>query len=155
VNVARGGIARSPQPFMSGFAPNQGGGRSTDDGVFVGRFTIWASATLSGGGLAAVNKASTPGTFSTGVLTLGGAPVFFPNINADGSGQFFVLEAFVVATPTIINVGAADGNQDPNTFEFGAAQVIDVWIHTAVIPTPGALALLGIGGLVTIRRRRA
>lgn len=119
------GVGISPQPFMSGFAPNVGGGRGSDNGVFIGRFTVTNGGDVEGGGLFAIQE----GGLQLGTLSVGGPAV------AIGL-QSYVLESFLVGN-------VAEG------------AVHDVWLHTFVIPTPGALALLGIGGLVTIRRRRA
>ncbi len=42
-----------------------------------------------------------------------------------------------------------------NALGAGAARIDNVYVQGTVIPTPGAMALLGLGGLVAGRRRRA
>jgi len=48
-----------------------------------------------------------------------------------------------------IQVGNVDGNNNPNGF----ARMDDVYVE--VVPEPGSLALLGLGGLLIARRRRS
>jgi uncharacterized protein (TIGR03382 family) len=42
----------------------------------------------------------------------------------------------------------------PNGVAFIEKKVVGTGIIIEIIPTPGALALLGLAGLVTLRRRR-
>lgn len=142
--LAAGGIATAiynngTQAYTtSGFAPNPGGGRSMLDGVFVGRFTIAQGATLSGSILVVLNQGANQGTVAVG-----------GTVNLD---QMYALTAFHVADLDIPVIGYNSGNQNQD-FTFGQASVYDVWFH--VVPTPGALALFGLGGLAAIRRRRS
>lgn len=146
-NQARAGIAVSPPPVPSGFAPNATGGRSTLDGIFVGRFTIKANATLSGGMLFNTVDPSSGSGFFGANLTLGGPDVAFNTINGV---QRLVLRAYQVGTIALENPSDATIDQDN---EFGSAKVLDVWVH--LLPTPGAVALFGMGGMAMLRRRRA
>lgn len=143
------GLGSVPPDTDSGFAPNVGGGRSTLDGVFVGRYTIPAGATLTGGLILNVRVGNTA-AFESGTLMLSGVD----NVAGPGVtivGQQMALTAFLV---TNIADGVLVGNSDENAFDnFGAARVLDLWAH--VVPTPGSLALLGLGGLAAVRRRRA
>lgn len=120
------GLGVSPQPFLSGKAPNQGGGRSDLDGVFLGRYTVTNGGTLQGGGLMAIKDQGDPATY-TGNVTIGGGPVQL-------GASPYELTPFLVTSN-------AQGN------------VYDLWL--VQIPTPGALALFGLGGVAAIRRRRA
>ena len=36
----------------------------------------------------------------------------------------------------------------------GGGQIVEAWLLTQPIPTPGAAAMLGLGGLLAARRRR-
>jgi len=62
---------------------------------------------------------------------------------------------------TIANPGASIVSISGNTLTFhfevvpGAPDFDQVRVFTRVVPTPGSLALLGVGGLMTARRRRA
>lgn len=143
------GLGSIPPHTTSTFAPNAGGGRSTFDGVFLGRLTIPLNAVLSGGILLNVRIGATA-MFDSAVLPFSGSddvagtPALF-------DGQLIALTAFRITTH---EAGVLSGSSDENAFgDFGAARTVDLWAH--VIPTPGTLALLGLGGLAAARRRRA
>lgn len=142
------GLGSIPPDTTSTFAPNVGGGRSTLDGVFVGRLTIPLGATLSGGIVLNIRTSAT--TFDSGTLMLNAVDnVGGPAVTI--AGQQFALTAFLITTH---QAGTLSGLSDENAFgDFGAARTVDLWAH--VVPTPGSLALLGLGGLAAIRRRRA
>lgn len=145
-NSARAGMAVSPPPVLSHFAPNVTGGRSPHHGVFVGRFTIKEGATLSGG--IVLNTSVAPGVFDTHELVLGGSSVLF---QTSGGPQYLSLRAYRV-TETIFNLSnpsAASGNGET---PYGLAKVIDVWVQ---VPGPGAPAVAMLPMLlVTTQRRR-
>lgn len=155
-NSARAGIAVAP-PVASPnnntwFAPNVGGGRSQYDGCFVGRFTIQAGATLSGGLFFSVlTGLQLPDpTASDGNLTLGGPGVAFLTHNGP---QLLGLRGYKVGTVDIQNTSAATSAGVNDGEPFGLADVWDLWVQ--VIPAPGTIALAGLTGLAAIRRRRA
>jgi len=120
------GLGIQPQPYNSGFAPNVGGGRSTNDGVFLGRYTVSNNGSISGGARMSLKDIGDPATYQAEV-TIGGGPVQI------GAFQYELIP-FVVADVT-------------------QGRVHDLWL--VQIPTPGALALFGLGGVAAIRRRRA
>jgi len=138
--VAQAGAGISPQPFFSGFAPAAGGGRSTVDGVMIARLSVPRGSVLSGGSQPEISEG---GNNIAAVVMLGGGPVAFGT-------QSYELVAHLVAQP---NGAIDDGGFVPTTL--GDLDVYDVWFQVSVIPTPGSLALLGLGGLATLRRRRA
>lgn len=120
------GLGVSPQPFLSGKAPNMGGGRSNDDGVFLGRFTVSGGGSVAGGAEVSLKDVGDPATYQ-GNVAVGGPAVQI------GAAQY-ILKAFVVG-------------------DVAQGRVHDLWL--VQIPTPGALALFGLGGVAAIRRRRA
>jgi len=119
------GLGISPQPFISGFAPNDGGGRSSADGVFIARLTVPDGQTVVGGGL--FNIQDSQGDVAADFFEVDG-----PSKELDG--QQFQLKSYLVI----------DNGPNGDTY--------DIWFQ---VPTPGSLALLGLGGVVAIRRRRA
>lgn len=148
-NLVRVGLGIAPNPdqptFVSGFAPLPGGGRSTLDGVFIGRLTVSRGASISGGGIFAITEGldSFSGTFE-----IGGAPVVPETTESLLASQPFILTAFLVAQPNGLIDDGGFGD-----VPFGDGDTYDIWFH--VVPTPGTLALLGLGGLAAIRRRRS
>jgi hypothetical protein len=147
-NQARAGLAVSPPPVGSSFAPNATGGRSAFDGVFVGRFTIGADATLSGGIFFSTLVA--PGQDFGANLVLDGAAVLFQTHNG---AQLLALRSYQVGTRTMVNPSAATAEGINEGTEYGAAKVLDLWVQ--VVPTPGTLAIAGLAGIAALRRRRA
>lgn len=147
-NLARAGVGVAPPPVESGFAPNATGGRSAFDGIFIARFTVQSGATLSG---AIFTTTSLGGSQSDdGTLVLGGPAVEFQTTNG---AQLLALRAYLVGSVEIDAASAATSAGINDGEAFGAADVYDIWVQ--VVPTPGALALFGIGGIAAIRRRRA
>lgn len=71
----------------------------------------------------------------------------------------FRLQSFdLSAINSIENLAATFFKITFNSFNAGgsgAARIDNVYVQGTVIPTPGAMALLGLGGLVAGRRRRA
>jgi hypothetical protein len=145
VNEARAGIAASPPPISSHFAPNVGGGRSAFDGVFVGRFTISTDATLSGGMF--FNTLVDAGNDFGADLELGGPAVLFQTNNGP---QLLALRSYLVGSVDLVNPSASAGD---GASPFGAANVWDLWVQ--VVPTPGTFAIAGLAGIAALRRRRA
>ncbi|MDX2116158.1 MAG: hypothetical protein SFZ24_11155 [Planctomycetota bacterium] len=146
-NRARAGIGVAPPPVSSTFAPNASGGRSAFDGIFVGRMTVQAGATLSGGMLFNTQAGGSAN------LSLGGPAVAMATENGP---QLLALRAYRVATVDITAASTTGPAEDPDTGEpiaFGRADVYDLWVQ--VIPTPGAVALFGMAGVAGLRRRRA
>ena len=145
VNQARAGLAVSPPPVPSGASP-------LGEGVFVGQFTLNRGATLSGGFFFTVLVQQ--GTGDGQNLVLNGAPVVFQT--APGVFQPLVLRSYLVGTNDNLSHSRSGGNAGSGTGSsqrFGAADVYHLWVE--VVPTPGALALFGVGGLALARRRRA
>lgn len=147
---ARAGLGVSPPSVLSHFAPNTTGGRSTLNGIFVGRFTIKAGATLSGG--IYFNTFSAPGEYDGHDLVLGGAPVLF---NTHNGTQFLALRAYQLNRAGPIDLA----NPSAATFEgiyegtpFGAANLIDLWVQ--VVPAPGTLFIAPIMLVLSVPRRR-
>lgn len=145
------GLGSNPPHTHSGFAPLVGGGgRSNLDGVFVARLTIPADAVLSGGVRLNIRVMEGSPVFETGDLLFSGQDDV-PGPAVTIAGQQFALTAFLIATH---EAGTLSGFSDELAGDdFGAARTVDLWAH--VIPTPGTLALLGLGGLAAARRRRA
>jgi hypothetical protein len=149
-NSARAGMAVSPPPVGSSFAPLAGGGRSAFDGIFVGRFTVSRGATLSGGMLFNTVDPNSPTGFSGAILMLGGPGVSIGTINGQ---QVLGLRSYLVTQRDLQNPSAATADGINNGTPFGLADVYDLWVQ--VIPTPGTLAIAGLAGIAVIRRRRA
>ncbi len=120
------GLGIAPQPFISGFAPDGAGGRG-EDGVFIARLTVPTGETVTGGGLFNIQLGDNSGPI--------GAEFEVDGASIELDGQEYVLKSYLVP-----NAGA---NGD----------TYDVWFQ--VVPTPGSLALLGLGGVAALRRRRA
>ncbi len=125
-NLAREGIAVSPPPVSSHFAPLPLGGRSNLDGVFVGRFTVVRGAAFSGGIF--LNVVS-PGGFFGAPLTLGAPAVVFNTINGP---QPLILRAYRINLCGPVNIqnpsdATAAGVNSGNPF--GPADVYDVWVQ--------------------------
>ncbi len=142
-------------PVGSGFAPNASGGRSMLDGVFIGRLTVSNGAALTGAIDFSVEHLNN--AIDTHELILDGPGVAFITNNGP---QVLALRSYLIAggstraTPLDITVaGLADFAGVDAGEPFGSADVYDLWVQ--VIPTPGALALLGLGGIAALRRRRA
>ncbi|MDX2116159.1 MAG: hypothetical protein SFZ24_11160 [Planctomycetota bacterium] len=147
-NRARAGIGVAPPPVSSTFAPNASGGRSAFDGVFIGRMTVQAGATLSGGIVFTTQADPT-----SKAISLGGPAVSFLTENG---AQLLALRAYRVTTVDITVASTTGPSEDPDTGEpiaFGRADVYDLWVQ--VIPAPGAVALFGLAGVAGLRRRRA
>lgn len=141
-NKAGAGVGRITQSVPSPSKPGQ-------DGVFIAQFTITRGATLSGSMLFTIADGSPTG--AGGILTLGGAPV---TIN----GQLFALKAYLVGGKDNLSHSRSGGNTGSgsgSSQRFGNGDVYHLWIETQPVPTPGTLALAGLGGLVAFRRRRA
>lgn len=147
---AGAGIGFSPVGSVSsqasGFAPNKiGGGRSQDDGIFIARLTTNAGAILSGGANVRFNVG---GNLVAVDVSIGS----FATVQ--GLPDSFTINAVKVGTVDIQVGSLAGGNGDAENFIFGSADVYDLWLVNKV-PTPGALALFGLGGIAALRRRRS
>jgi MYXO-CTERM domain-containing protein len=57
-------------------------------------------------------------------------------------------DAYAAFVEFVVNAGAFDGSQ-------ASARIDNVQIDATLVPAPGAMALLGLGGLAASRRRRA
>ncbi len=148
VNRARAGHGVVPKT-----PSGQAFGDPTQQGVFIAQFTVNRGAVLSGNLL--FNIAISVGVFDGQFLEVGGPAV---SIMTDTGPQLFKLTAYKIVELTNLGHSRSGGNLGTGTGSaqrFGDADVLHLWVETVAIPTPGALALLGIGGLVTIRRRRA
>lgn len=140
-NKAGAGVGRLTDSVPSPTKPGQ-------DGVFIAQLTITRGAVLSGGLLFTVLDGSPTG--AGGFLTLGGAPV-------EVNGQLYALKAYLVAQKDNMSHSRSGGNSGTgsgSSQRFGNGDTYHLWIETQ-IPTPGTLALAGLGGLVAFRRRRA
>lgn len=75
----------------------------------------------------------------------------------DGWNSDMLLQQFnVPAGATRLYLGLADAGWftgDPGTYADNSG-AFDADVHFTAIPAPGSIALLGLGGLVTLRRRR-
>jgi hypothetical protein len=149
-NAARAGMAVSPPPVSSHFAPASGGGRSAFDGIFVGRFTIQAGAALSGGMLFNTVDPNSPTGFSGALLLLDGPGV---PVGTTNGIQVLGLRSYLVTSVDLANPSSATADGLNNGTPYGLANVFDLWVQ--VIPTPGTLALVGLAGIAAVRRRRA
>lgn len=132
-NSARAGLGVAPPPIDSWFAPAGilRGGRSTNDGIFVGRFTVKTGAILSGGLF--FNTAPMAGASDGHDLVLGGAAQSF--LTNNGS-QNLVLRSYLVTTVDLTNPSASTVDGVVNGNPFGMADVYDLWVHTAGGPPP-------------------
>jgi MYXO-CTERM domain-containing protein len=122
---------------------------------FVARLTVQRGALLTGGVIRAL--ISTEGLPSDGgvVVTLAlnaGVPVLVGTSNNTGLpvalSQGYTFDSILSAQPNGL------GNQQGVAGAFGNGDTYDLYINGAV-PTPGAIALLGLAGLGATRRRRA
>jgi hypothetical protein len=151
-NMARAGIAVVPPSVVSTFAPNATGGRSTLNGVFVGRFTIQQGAVLSGGIM--LDVARTPTMSDIHDLELGGPAVLF---QTESGPQMLALRGYRINISTGGTLNIA--NASIATFDglgvgapFGAADVWDLWVQ--VVPSVGAAWLAVPAAAWGARRRR-
>lgn len=158
-HLARGSVGFAPPPVPSYFAPNAAGGRSTRDGIFLGRFTVQAGATISGSLRIDVVDPSSPSGFSSAVLTLGGPAVL---VGTSSGPQLLALSAypihaglplrgdsFDITIPTSVDPPLDDSGMP---LPFGPAHVYDLW--AAEIPTPGAATFLVLCSAMAARRKR-
>lgn len=151
-DMARGGLGVAPPMVVSTFAPNATGGRSTLDGVFIGRFTIQSGAVLSGGILLDVARS---GMLSDShEMSLGGPAVLFQTENGV---QPIALRAYkinqAIGSVSIANPSIATFDGVGIGASFGAADVWDLWVQT--VPSVGVAGLALPGLLRSARRRRA
>lgn len=141
--------------------------------------TTFLSNSLSSGNMILGNSAIT--SFSGQTILSGGLDAFAPNKGGTPvlewvvrGGSIKVGNNTVAASNRVITFknntrtpgnggsqgdkwyrdAAVNGTSDPNSgLAEGAATLVDGTL--TVVPTPGALALVGLGGLVAARRRRA
>lgn len=147
-NRARGAVAFSPPPIRSGFAPNATGGRSTRDGIFLGRFTVQAGATLSGSLLLSTTDPSSPLGFDSAIVTIRGPGVLMgttsgPQLIAISAVPLFA--GLLRGSPLDITVPTLD-EEEP----FGLADVYDFWARE--VPTPAGVALLPLAAAIGAAR---
>ena len=165
--------------FDTGFTPSTGL-RLEAGGGFVGvnRFSLPASAGGTGGsvwntsGIANLPVANIPGNFgvnlgwdnqATGASAVPGSVTSGWNFEIDLAGFFGDAALSTIRVQTFITNGGGDnlsnqvlssGNTNypsPNGFQWSS---VDGSQFFSVVPAPGAVALLGLGGLVAARRRR-
>lgn len=150
-NRARAGVAVAPPPVScTHFAPNASGGRSANNGAFVGRFTIKTGATLTGGML--FSTLASPGVPDSHDLTLGGPAVLF---NTHNGPQFLALRAYRInlSEPVMIDNPSDVTSEGLNEgIPFGPANVFDLWVQ--VVPAGGTFAVLAMPVCALARRRR-
>jgi len=108
----------------------------TDD-VFAGNYRMWSTGSTLPFNL---NGTNGPARYYD-ALTL-----------ADWQGQFGTYLVVGVSVGVGSGWGTFEGAVDNVTFGFAGAPITTY--NFEVVPAPGALALLGLGGLVAIRRRR-
>lgn len=101
-----------------------------------------------------VNFAQIGGTFAiranTGTFWSSGAPTGLDTYSVSGPGS---LDNQAEVTFRIVQLTDASANGGV-VASGGTSRVDDVFITGDVVPTPGAVALLGLGGLFAGRRRR-
>lgn len=154
-NQARGAVAtvrtvggmRMSSPVSSHFAPNAPGGRSTNDGVFIGRLTIQRGAQLSGGIYLGTSIA--PNEAPGAELRLNGPAGLF---QTSGGPQMLVFRSYLVVGLTLVNRSAATSDGIDGGNAFGRADVYDLWVQ---VPPPGVPVLLALAGIGAVRRRRS
>ncbi len=125
-NAAEGGYAVIPPFVQSGFAPNQSGGRSAFDGVFIARLTIKAGSTLSGGVFFAL--LTEPANSDAHTILLGGPAVMFQTSPTEQ--QALALRAYLVTTVDLQTPSAATASGVNDETPFGMADVYDLWVQT-------------------------
>lgn len=140
--------------FTFGFTP--------DAGVSVDLDTLFIGSRSSGTGPGFLGLFSSLDGFTANLFTFAQAPGGnFVNSAIDLSALPDIAGAVEFRIIALNNVSAAGGTTgSAGTFRVGAyfedgAFAANLGFSGTIIPTPGALALLGLGGLVATRRRRA
>lgn len=155
--------------YRGSFAPANTGGNNSDPSN--GQFGNNAAGNATARGLVGSRSAfnTNPGNIAPDAP---GGALGAATVNADGSltGDFTNVFRFVytprfqlgVTFPRDITVTAANigvrylsGNNGGGLFSASTAITLPAQTFTFRVPTPGAAALLGLGGLIAGRRRRA
>jgi hypothetical protein len=120
-------------------------------GIIQNSPVVMVAATDNGG----VPNGSGPDFHDFGLLSGGDTDKYFVFSDADvapwiGNGNII---GTINGSGGFAVQGTADGTV--NLIDFGAAGTAKLTYFFNIIPTPGSIALLGLGGLVALRRRRA
>ncbi len=134
-------------------------GFTVADGFSVNLESFWVGARSSGTGPGFLGLFYSVDGFSTNLFTFTQNGTAFNNVIADMSaltGLTGTVEFRVMALNDISAGGGVIGSG--GTFRFGdhfdGANFTEMRFEGTVVPAPGAMALLGLGGLVATRRRR-
>jgi MYXO-CTERM domain-containing protein len=134
-------------------------GFTVADGFSVNLESFWVGARSSNTGPGFLGLFSSVDGFSTNLFTFTQSGTAFNNAIADVSalsGLTGTVEFRVLALNNISANGGTVGSG--GTFRFGdhfdGTNFTEMRFEGTVVPAPGAMALLGLGGLVATRRRR-
>lgn len=124
------------------------GSTSATDGLFTLPNSIsgsWVSPTLNAGDFHDF------GTISASDSTTINVPgILWPVYTATFAGETFGVNYSGEGLFGVLG----GGNATINVIDFGGSGTVTVEYDYRVVPTPGAAALLGLGGLASLRRRR-
>lgn len=134
-------------------------GFTVADGFSVNLESFWVGARSSNTGPGFLGLYSSVDGFTTNLFTFTQSGTAFNNAIADVSGLTGLTGTVEFRVLALNNISANGGTVGSGgTFRFGdhfdGTNFTEMRFEGTVVPAPGAMALLGLGGLVATRRRR-
>jgi MYXO-CTERM domain-containing protein len=134
-------------------------GFTVADGFSVNLESFWVGARASNTGPGFLGLYSSVDGFSTNLFTFTQSGTNFNNVIADVSALTGLTGTVEFRVLALNDISANGGTvASGGTFRFGdhfdGTNFTEMRFEGTVVPAPGAMALLGLGGLVATRRRR-